>query len=162
MTSRYIPRPSEQQLGQNQTAEGPEQDVVRIEESFGTLLSKVGALVSRCVVLATNIHQKLDSTLRKTFDPKLQGREDEIVLASPDEDLDSGFLNGVGLEEVMESFFDFGRSVVEEFGAVLTQAFDDISDAVEEERKRGELLALEMPHLEDESPDLVQLGVECH
>lgn len=149
MTSRYIPPAPEQQLGQNQTAESSEQDVVRIEDSFGSLLSKVGTLVSRCVVLATNMHQKLDSTLRKTFDPKLQGKEEEIVLASPDEDLDSGFLKGVGLEEVMESFFDFGRSVVEEFGAVLTQVFDDISDAVEEERKRGELLALEITHLED-------------
>lgn len=149
VTSRYIPRTSEQQLALNQTAEDSLQDVVRIEDSFGTLLSKVGKLVSRCVVLANNMQQKLDSTLRKTFDPELQGREEEIVLPSPDDDLDSGFLKGVGLEEVMESFFDFGRSVVEEFGAVLTQVFDDISDAVEEERKRGELLPLEMPHLQE-------------
>ncbi|XP_048111550.1 clusterin-like protein 1 isoform X1 [Alosa alosa] len=136
VTTRYNPRDSEQQLGQNRTVEGSEQDVVRIEDSFSSLLSKVGTLVGRCVVLTSRMHQRLDSTLRRTFDPELQGREAEIVLPSPDEDLDSGFLKGVGLEEVMESFFDFGRSVVEEFGAVLTQVFDDISDAVEEERKR--------------------------
>ncbi|XP_031418861.1 clusterin-like protein 1 isoform X1 [Clupea harengus] len=136
VTSHLGPQGSEEQLGQNQTAESSEQDAVRIEDSFGMLLSKVGTLVNRCVVLASRMQHKLDRNLRKTYDPALQDREAEIVLPSPDRDLDSGFLKGVGLEEVMESFFDFGRSVVEEFGAVLTQVFDDMGDAADEERKR--------------------------
>lgn len=50
---------------------------------------------------------------------------------------DSGFLQGVGLEEVMDSFLDFGKSVVEEFEAVVTQVFDGLHEAVEEETKKG-------------------------
>ncbi|KAL2097646.1 hypothetical protein ACEWY4_006853 [Coilia grayii] len=134
LSSHFGPRGSD--LGENQTAESPEQEVVRIEDSFSSLLSKVGNLVNRCVVLVSHMHRQLDSTLRKTFDPKVQDKETEIVLPSPNEDLDSGFLKGIGLEEVMDSFFDFGRSVVEEFGAVLTQVFDDVGDAAEEEKKR--------------------------
>ncbi|XP_063075238.1 clusterin-like protein 1 [Engraulis encrasicolus] len=118
--------------------ESPEQEAVRIEDSFSSLLAKVGGLVSRCAVLVSRMHRELDANLRKTFDPQAQAEkmEMEIALPSPGEDLDSGFLKGVGLDEVMESFFDFGRSVVEEFGAVLTQVFDDIGDAAEQEKKR--------------------------
>lgn len=50
---------------------------------------------------------------------------------------DSGFLQGVGLEEVLGSFYDFGKSVLDEFGAVVTQVFDGISEAVQEEKKNG-------------------------
>lgn len=56
---------------------------------------------------------------------------------------DSGFLQGVGLEEVLGSFYDFGKSVLDEFGAVVTQVFDGISEAVQEEKKNGNDAVLE-------------------
>lgn len=56
---------------------------------------------------------------------------------------DSIFLQGVGLEEVLGSFYDFGKSVLDEFGAVVTQVFDGISEAVQEKNKNGNDAVLE-------------------
>ncbi len=103
--------------------------------SFSNLLTKVGTLVNRSVVLVSHFHHELDQTLRRAFSPELQGdKESELVLKPANKALDSAFLEGVGLEDVLESFFDFGRSVLEEFGAVVTQAVSDIHDATGEDR----------------------------
>ncbi|XP_046883264.1 clusterin-like protein 1 [Hypomesus transpacificus] len=119
----------------NQSSENSDVEVVRIEDSFSRLLTKVTSLFNRSRVLVSRIQNKLDSALQKAFSPKLKDQvkptEDPF---SPDRD--SAFLKGVGLEEVLDSFFDFGKSVVEEFGAVVTQVFDDLHDAVEEESKK--------------------------
>lgn len=121
----------------NQDPENTDTEIVRIEDSFNRLISKVGMMVNRSVALVSGMSNRLDKALQRAFlnntdilieettsDPNYPGR-------------DSGFLQGVGLEEVMDSFLDFGKSVVEEFGAVVTQVFDDLHEAVEEERKKG-------------------------
>ncbi len=125
----------------NQSAENPDLEVVRIEDSFSNLLTKVGTLVNRSVVLVSRFHHELDQTLRRAFSPELQeDKESELVLKPANKALDSAFLEGVGLEDVLESFFDFGRSVLEEFGAVVTQAVSDIHDATEKtEGEKGAL-----------------------
>lgn len=117
----------------NQSAENPDLEVVRIEDSFNTLLTKVGTLVNRSVVLASHFHHELDQALRTAFSPEAD-REIQLVLRPSSEDLDSDFLQGVGLDEVLESFFDFGRSVLEEFGAVITQVLSDVHDSAEDKK----------------------------
>lgn len=125
----------------NQSAENPDLEVVRIEDSFSNLHSKVGTLVNRSVVLVSHFHHELDQALRRAFSPELQeDKESELVLKPANKALDSAFLEGVGLEDVLESFFDFGRSVLEEFGAVVTQAVSDIHDAMEKtDEQKGAL-----------------------
>lgn len=125
----------------NQSAENPDLEVVRIEDSFSNLHSKVGTLVSRSVVLVSHFHHELDQALRRAFSPELQeDKESKLVLKPANKALDSAFLEGVGLEDVLESFFDFGRSVLEEFGAVVTQAVSDIHDAMEKtDEQKGAL-----------------------
>ncbi|KAF6733927.1 Clusterin-like protein 1 [Oryzias melastigma] len=108
----------------------PDADVVQMEDSFNRVMRRAGALVNRSISLVSRMGGRLDAALQRalltdppTADPLDPGR-------------DSGFLQGVGVEEVLESFFDFGRSVVEEFGAVVTQVFDDLHQAVEEQNQR--------------------------
>lgn len=119
-------------------------EVVRIEDSFSRLATKVGTLFSRSVTLVSRIHDRLDAALQRAFAPPTPGKEEELrPTAIPDllsPARDSAFLRGVGLEEVLDSFLDFGRSVVEEFGAVVTQVFDDGNEAEEEEKKRERAL----------------------
>lgn len=122
----------------NQGPNDTDAEVLRIEESFNQLISKVGNLVSGSATLVSRMSKKLDNiplkALLNDFDTPM---EDATTIDPYSPSQDSGFLHGVGLEEVLDSFFDFGKSVLDEFGAVVTQVFDDISDAVQEEKKRG-------------------------
>lgn len=121
----------------NQSADNPDMEVARIEDSFKRLMSKVGTLVDRSVNLVSKMSSKLDKVLQKAF---LNKTDEGVEVTTTDPFYparDSGFLQGVGLEEVLESFFDFGKSVVEEFSAVVTQVFDDLHEAVEEEKTKG-------------------------
>uniref|UniRef100_H3DMS8 Clusterin n=1 Tax=Tetraodon nigroviridis TaxID=99883 RepID=H3DMS8_TETNG len=103
----------------NQDLNDTDAQVVRIEESFNRLVDKKTFL------------KDLDAPTKETS-------EDPY---SPDRD--SGFLQGVGLEEVLGSFYDFGKSVLDEFGAVVTQVFGGISEVVQEEKKNGNDAVLE-------------------
>lgn len=112
-------------------------DVNRIEDSFNRLMGKVGVVVNRSVALVSQMRDKLDQTIQTTFLNNTQKNlKDEDASDPFYSGRDSGFMQGVGLDEVLDSFFDFGRSVVEEFGAVVTQVFGDLNEAVEEEKKQ--------------------------
>uniref|UniRef100_A0A667XH82 Clusterin n=1 Tax=Myripristis murdjan TaxID=586833 RepID=A0A667XH82_9TELE len=136
----FLPQPPDSlklKLLINQSADNPDMEVARIEDSFKRLMSKVGTLVDRSINLVSKMSGKLDKVLQKAF----LNKTDEVVEVATTDPFyparDSGFLQGVGLEEVLESFFDFGKSVVEEFSAVVTQVFDDLHEAVEEEKTKG-------------------------
>ncbi|XP_026168528.1 clusterin-like protein 1 [Mastacembelus armatus] len=120
----------------NQGPENTDAEVVRIEDSFNRLISKVGMLVNRSVAIVSRMSSRLDKVLQRSFLNTSDVLMEETTSDPYYPARDSGFLKGVGLEDVLDSFFDFGRSVVEEFGAVVTQVFDDLNDAVEEAKKK--------------------------
>ncbi|XP_034008841.1 clusterin-like protein 1 isoform X1 [Trematomus bernacchii] len=121
----------------NQGPEDSDMEADRIEESFSSLSSRVGGLVNRSVELVSRMSGRLDQVLQKAFLNYTDSLMEEDTADPYDPARDSSFLQGVGLEDVLESFFDFGKSVVEEFGAVVTQRFEDIQKAVEEQKKKG-------------------------
>lgn len=114
-------------------------ELVHIEESFHRWMDQVSSVVNRSVALVSMMSGRLDDVLQKAF------LNYSDVLTAPEESTsdpyyparDSGFLQGVGLDEVLSSFFDFGKSVVEEFGAVVTQVFDVTQEATREAKNRG-------------------------
>lgn len=111
--------------------------MARIEGSFKHLMSTVGSVVNRSVTLVSRMRDRMDRVLQGAFLDNTDALKEEETTPDPyDPSRDSAFLQGVGLEEVLESFFDFGRSVVEEFGAVVTQVFDEVDVVVEEEKKK--------------------------
>ncbi|XP_041660125.1 clusterin-like protein 1 [Cheilinus undulatus] len=121
----------------NQGPDTTDTEVTQVEESFNRLMNKVGTLVNRSITLVSTMSSRLDKALQKAFLNNTDILKEKADTSDPyDPARDSGFLQGVGLDEVLDSFFDFGKSVVEEFGAVVTQVFDDIQEAVEEEKKR--------------------------
>uniref|UniRef100_A0A3Q1FEP2 Clusterin n=1 Tax=Acanthochromis polyacanthus TaxID=80966 RepID=A0A3Q1FEP2_9TELE len=105
-------------------------EVARIEDSFNRLMSKVGTVVNHSVTLVSRMRSRLDKVLQRAFLNNTDVLTEESTSDPYYPSRDSGFLQGVGLEEVLESFFDFGKSVVEEFGAVVTQVFDDIHETL--------------------------------
>ncbi|XP_026229782.1 clusterin-like protein 1 [Anabas testudineus] len=140
VSRRFGPREPRMDAGDilvNQEPENTDTEVSRIEDSFNHLMSKVGTLVNRSVALVSRMRNRLDKALQGAF---LNNTDLLMEETTPDPYYparDSGFLQGVGLEEVMDSFLDFGKSVVEEFEAVVTQVFDGLHEAVEEETKKG-------------------------
>ncbi|KAK9979314.1 hypothetical protein ABG768_012750 [Culter alburnus] len=163
LSSRFGPRDTQEEVALNQSAENPDLEVVRIEDSFSNLLTKVGTLVNRSVVLVSHFHHELDQALRRAFSPELQeDKERELALKPANKALDSAFLEGVGLDDVLESFFDFGRSVLEEFGAVITQAFSDIHDAgMKTEKEEGRKLFPQFLQNKRLCRDLRRKSSEC-
>lgn len=140
VSTRFGPRESHMDAVDILVNQGPDNsdtEVVRIEDSFNHLISKVGMLVNRSVVLVSRMSNRLDRVLQRAFLNNTDALTEETTSDPYYPARDSGFLQGVGLEEVLDSFFDFGKSVVDEFGAVVTQVFDDLHEAVEEEKKKG-------------------------
>uniref|UniRef100_A0A8C3AJU4 Clusterin n=1 Tax=Cyclopterus lumpus TaxID=8103 RepID=A0A8C3AJU4_CYCLU len=131
------PRTDARDILVNQDPDNTDTEIDRIEDSFNHLTSKVGLLVSRCEALVFSMRGRLDRVLQSAFLNDSDIPTEETATELYDASRDSGFLQGVGLEEVLDSFFDFGKSVVEEFGAVVTQVFDDIHVAVQQEKKKG-------------------------
>ncbi|KAM6948449.1 clusterin-like protein 1 [Aplochiton taeniatus] len=141
VSSRFGPRELPLEEGDIAVNQGPaeeaDMEVLRIEDSFNRLLTKMGTLFNRSVTLAVRMHGQLDQVLQRAFSNSSQQDDElEVVNVPFSPDTDSAFLQGVGLEEVLDSFFDFGKSVVDEFGAVVTRVFDDLHEAVEEEEKK--------------------------
>ncbi|MED6253885.1 hypothetical protein ATANTOWER_006686 [Ataeniobius toweri] len=139
VSRRFGPRERPLEAGDilvNQAPDKSETDVLQIEDSFRRVISKVGTLVNRSITLVSRMSSNLDRVLQKAFLNNTDVLSEESTSNPYDPGRDSGFLQGVGLEEVLESFFDFGKSVVEEFGAVVTQVFDDLHQTVEEKTEK--------------------------
>lgn len=118
----------------NQDINNTDTQVVGIEESFNRLVSKVNSLVGRCDVAVSRMGTKLGKVFQNAFLNDLGAPMEETTDDRYSPDQDSGFLQGVGLEEVLGSFYDFGKNMLDEFGAVVTQVFDDISEVVQEKK----------------------------
>ncbi|XP_062849149.1 LOW QUALITY PROTEIN: clusterin-like protein 1 [Trichomycterus rosablanca] len=144
-----------EELAANESTEMSELELLRIEDSFSNLVSKVSILVNHSTALVSRFHSELDDTLRQAFAPTPQ--EDKESKA-----LNSAFLQEVGLEEVLDSFIDFTKSVVQEFGAVIMQVFDDLHGVTEKAEQKQEK-QLFLGHLQSGKlcRDLRRQSVEC-
>ncbi|XP_035268434.1 clusterin-like protein 1 [Anguilla anguilla] len=109
--------------------ENSDVEMMQVEDSFGQLQRRVSILYEKSMELVTNMRRKFDCTFRDAFIASLKPKP---LLPAPDV-LDADFLKGIGLEEVLDSFFDFGKSMLEEFSSVITEVFEDIQEAVQEE-----------------------------
>ncbi|XP_068604739.1 clusterin-like protein 1 [Brachionichthys hirsutus] len=135
----FGPRAPRVDAGDMLVNQGPvdaDDEVLRIEDSFNRLTGKVGSLVDRSVALVSRMRTKLDKVLQGAFLNEADIPTEEATTDPYSPSLDSGFLQGSGLEEVLESFYDFGKSVVDEFGAVVTQMFDGLHETVVAETKK--------------------------
>ncbi|KAF3858071.1 hypothetical protein F7725_011272 [Dissostichus mawsoni] len=129
VSGRFGPKEARLDAGDILVNQGPEDsdmEADRIEESFSSLSSRVGGLVNRSVELVSRMSGRLDQVLQKAFLNYTDSLMEEDTADPYDPARDSSFLQGVGLEDVLESFFDFGKSVVEEFGAVNRKLCRDL------------------------------------
>ncbi|XP_053738201.1 clusterin-like protein 1 isoform X1 [Synchiropus splendidus] len=141
VSKRFGPREAvpveEEELQLQQGPDDSDTAVLRIKDSFSHLVSRVGSVVSRSETLVSRMKDRMDQVLQQAFLGNTSLLVEEAASDPYSPARDSGFLQGVGLDEVLDSFFDFGKSVVEEFGAVVTQVFDNLQETVEEQEKRA-------------------------
>ncbi|MBN3307364.1 CLUL1 protein, partial [Amia calva] len=127
----------------NQTSESFDIEVVQIENSFNQLLSEVGSLYAQSMALFDKMREKFDQAFQAMFtsDPQAKGLIEKPLSPAP-QTYDSGFLDGLGLEDVLESFLDFGRTVFDDFSSVITEVFDDLHKNTEDgsEKEKGKEL----------------------
>lgn len=103
-----------------QSLESPDGDLQWVEDSFTNLQNKVYDLYDKAAMLVSSMNKELDTAFQATFTADSTSR-----LLSPDQSvLEPGFFQGIRLDDVLESLFDFGRSVMEEFSSVITDIFD--------------------------------------
>lgn len=121
MSSQFPSPDSQDELGQ-QSSESPDVDLQWVEDSFTSLQNKVHDLYDKAAMLVSNMSKEFDTAFQTAFAANSSSR-----LLSPDQAvLEPGFFQGVRLDDVLESFFDFGKSVIEEFSSVITDVFDQV------------------------------------
>ncbi|KAL4635253.1 clusterin-like protein 1 [Arapaima gigas] len=128
MSSQFQSPESQKEIN-TKISEDTDADLVLVEDSFSRLRNKVLSLYDQGVALVSRMHREFDQAFQAAFtsDPKPKPQ-------SPDWEVrETGFFQGIRLDDVLDSFFDFGKSVIEEFSSVITEAFDDVQEAAEEE-----------------------------
>ncbi|KAJ8336469.1 hypothetical protein SKAU_G00376890 [Synaphobranchus kaupii] len=131
-----------QDLLVNSSPDDPDLEVLKVEDSFSRLLKKVGTLYDKSVVLVTNMHQEFNQVFREVFSLETRGGSVEPLSQTQKDPDSSDFFQGVGLDDVLESFFYFSKSVLQEFSSVVTQAFDDIEQTFQQsevQKEKGSL-----------------------
>uniref|UniRef100_A0A3B3SHC0 Clusterin n=1 Tax=Paramormyrops kingsleyae TaxID=1676925 RepID=A0A3B3SHC0_9TELE len=156
MSSQFLSFDSQDEPGQ-QSSESPDGDLQWVEDSFTSLQNKVYDLYDKAVMLVSSMSKELDTAFQATFAANSTSR-----LLSPDQSvLEPGFFQGIRLDDVLESLFDFGRSVIEEFSSVITDVFDQTpqdSERVSEQQTGSRQLCRD---LRRQSSECWQLQDHC-
>ncbi|XP_046879863.1 clusterin-like protein 1 [Hypomesus transpacificus] len=118
------PDQSQKPESQTQTPDGMEQELVQVDASFRQLKSRVGVLYNTSVELVNRMHQEFGHTFHVAFTTDLKPR-----LLTPTEETPSlGFLRGMGLEHILDSVYDFGKTMLEEFSYAMTDTLDEVKE----------------------------------
>ncbi|XP_072567806.1 clusterin-like protein 1 [Paramormyrops kingsleyae] len=90
--------------------------IPRMEDSFSRLLEQMKALYDGSLLLVTKLHKHLGEAFQTAF----AVNNSQSPTAAPDA-LDTSFFEGISLEDILESFFDFGRNIYQELSSVTNQ-----------------------------------------
>ncbi|XP_034039086.1 clusterin-like protein 1 [Thalassophryne amazonica] len=152
----------------NQGHEESDTDITQIESSFNRLVNMVDTLVNRSAAVVSRMRGKLDAVLQTAFLNRTTALMEKDTSDPFYPSRDSGFLQGLGLDELLDSFYDFSRSVMEEFGAAVTRMFDRQKEVVNEAKRKGKEI---FPHflqnrklcrnLRKQTSDCWQLQNQC-
>ncbi|XP_039473780.1 clusterin-like protein 1 [Oreochromis aureus] len=100
-------------------------ELLQAEASFSELLSNISLLYNQSIGLAKKMQPVFGHAFLETFATELQSSTLSTRGSS------SGFLGSVGLEHVLHSVLDFGKSMVGGFSAPVADLFEEIKEAEE-------------------------------
>ncbi|XP_022622942.1 clusterin-like protein 1 [Seriola dumerili] len=113
---------------QNRVEEGKaELELLQAEASFGQLLSNISLLYNQSLTLVKKMQQRFGHSFFAAFTAEIQ----PSTLSGVQDDSTAGFLATAGLDHILDSVYDFGRNVLEEFSSTVTDVFEEIHEAEE-------------------------------
>ncbi|KAM9337173.1 clusterin-like protein 1 [Symphorus nematophorus] len=117
-------------------------ELLQADASFSQLLSNISLLHNQSFTLVKKMQQVFGHTFLAAFNTELQ----PSPLTAMQSDSSAGFLRTVGLDHIVDSVYDFGRNILEEFSSTVADVFEEIQEAEEylqqPSRDTGSLSAL--------------------
>lgn len=113
---------------ENQVTED-EADVefLQADVSFGQLLSNISLLHNQSVFLVKRLQQVFGRSFLAAFDTELQ----PSPLSATQGGSSAAFFGMVGLGHIVDSVYDFGRNVLEEFSSTVADVYEEVQEAEE-------------------------------
>lgn len=113
---------------QNQVAEDTaDLELLQADASFSQLLSNISLLHNQSVHLVKKMQEMLGHSFLAAFTTEIQPGP----LSAMQSGSSAGFFRTVGLDHILDSVYDFGRNVLEEFSSTVADVFEEIEEAEE-------------------------------
>ncbi|XP_031690871.1 clusterin-like protein 1 [Oncorhynchus kisutch] len=134
-TPDQVVNQNQDNLNQTQNSDDPDLELVRLNASFSQMQGKMSSLHNRSTELVNNMHQEFGHGFWVAFTTKLKPEPLSPTQESPSGGffMGMGRLGSMGLDDVLEEVYDFGRAVVEDFSDAMTDVLDEMQEAVDEE-----------------------------
>nr|XP_046212126.1 LOW QUALITY PROTEIN: clusterin-like protein 1 [Oncorhynchus gorbuscha] len=134
-TPDQVVNQNQDNLTQTQNSDDPDLELVRLNASFSQMQGKMSSLHNRSTELVNNMHQEFGHGFWVAFTTKLKPEPLSPTQESPSGGffMGMGRLGSMGLDDVLEEVYDFGRAVVEDFSDAMTDVLDEMQEAVDEE-----------------------------
>lgn len=116
----------EAQTSPTQSEGKAEQEILQAEGSFGQLLSHMTHLYNKSVTLVKKMQQRFGHSFFAAFTTELRPSPLSGMQDGP-----TGFFTAAGLDHILDSVYDLGRNVLEEFSSTVTDVFEEIQEAEE-------------------------------
>ncbi|XP_070709521.1 clusterin-like protein 1 [Pempheris klunzingeri] len=124
---------NEEKVGRTSSAENQvsedaaDLELLQVDASFSQMLPNISLLYNRSVTLVKKMQQVFGRSFLAAFTAELHPSPRSAMQA----DSSAGFVRTVGLDHIVDSVYDFGRNVLEEFSTTVADTFEDIHEAEE-------------------------------
>ncbi|XP_062297397.1 clusterin-like protein 1 [Scomber scombrus] len=108
-------------------------ELLQADTSFNQLLSNTSLLHNQSVHLVKKMQDEFGNTFLAAFTTELQPSS----LSGMQSGSSAGFFRTVGLDHILDSVYDFGRNVLEEFSSTVADVFEEIEEAEEYFQQSG-------------------------
>eukprot|EP00064_Thunnus_orientalis_P006549 superscaffoldBa00000686_g6567 len=113
---------------QNQPAEDKaDLELLQADVSFSQLLSNISLLHNQSVHLVKKMQEVFGHSFLAAFTTELQPRPLSVLQSGSS----AGFFRTVSLDHILDSVYDFGKNVLEEFSTTVADVFEEIEEAEE-------------------------------
>lgn len=128
--TEHVYSQNEESAGQSSSAQNEakaEQEILQAEGSFSQLLSNTSLLYNHSIALVKKMQQRFGHSFFAAFTAELQPSALSGIRDGPT----AGFFTAAGLDHILDSVYDLGRNVLDEFSSTVTDVFEEIQEAEE-------------------------------
>lgn len=109
------------------TEDEADMELLQADASFSQLLSNISLLHNQSVTLVKKMQQVFGHSFLAAFTAEVQPGP----LSAMQGGSSAGFFRTVGLDHIVDSVYDFGRNVLEEFSSTVVDVFEEVQEAEE-------------------------------